>query len=234
MPAPSRPMAMKTAGPPASASRTQVRSHGGRIGDAGHHDQQPHRGQHGGALELAARKVGPDPQDVDADDDADRRQHPREVAQDAVGVFRSAPAPDARPRRGRAPATRRRSGASSSTMASSSVSIARKDISTAVIGLPTPVRRCSAATAGASVGAGSGSSSTQAPMPAATAAETMAASTRRRQARPLGRRPAPRSDAGGRRRRSAARRSGRRRSPPRSSRRRPRAAAARPASSSRP
>ena len=91
--------------------------------------QQPHRGQDGGALELAARMVGADPEHVDADDDADRRQHAREIGQDAVrvGLVRSP---------GRPPQAR--SGASdqtpisamTSTIASSSVSIARNASST--------------------------------------------------------------------------------------------------------
>ena len=75
--------------------------------------------------------------------------------------------PGARPRDGR---PRRRSGASdhtpirasSSTIFSSSVSIARKASSTAVTGLPTPVAPAFSAAAGASVGAGSGRNSTRA------------------------------------------------------------------------
>ena len=68
--------------------------------------------------------------------------------------------------------------ASSSTIASSSVSIARYAISTAVIGLPTPVDARLAATSGASVGAGSGNVSTAMARAIVTPADRSAARIR--------------------------------------------------------
>ena len=68
--------------------------------------------------------------------------------------------------------------ANTSTIASSSVSIARNASSTAVIGLPTPVTAMLATVCGASVGAGSGSVSTHSASVAVTAAAPAAATTR--------------------------------------------------------
>ncbi len=68
--------------------------------------------------------------------------------------------------------------ANTSTIASSSVSIARNASSTAVIGLPTPVAAMFAATSGASVGAGSGRASTHIASATVTAPATSAASVR--------------------------------------------------------
>ena len=45
----------------------------GRSGQSRHHDDHPHRGQNGAALKRAAGLIGADPEDVDADKNADRR-----------------------------------------------------------------------------------------------------------------------------------------------------------------
>ena len=56
----------------------------GRRPQPGDHHQQPHRGQDRGALEGSAGCLRPDPEDVNADHDPDRRQQPGEEGQHAV------------------------------------------------------------------------------------------------------------------------------------------------------
>ncbi len=60
-----------------------------RILQPGHHHQHPHRGQDRAALKGAARFVRADPEHLDADHDADRREHAGE--EDERGVGRRAP-----------------------------------------------------------------------------------------------------------------------------------------------
>ena len=77
---------MNTSGPAARPTAPSVRLIGGVSARPAMIDQQPHRRDDRRALELAAGVVGADPEDVHADDDADRRQHAREVGEDAVGI----------------------------------------------------------------------------------------------------------------------------------------------------
>ena len=176
---------MNASGPATSPTRSQRPADRRHVGEARHDDQQPHRREDRRALELAARMVGAHPEDVDADDDADRRQHAREVGEDAVGIGAvprpRTPAPGAVGRQ-----RPHADSANTSTIASSSVSIARNASSTAVIGLPTPVAAMLAAVCGASVGAGSGSVSTHSASVAVTAAAPSGGDDARRAPGPLG------------------------------------------------
>ena len=71
---------MKTAGPPASASRTQVRLHGGGIGEPAIMTSSHIAASTVAPWNLPPGRSAPTHSDVDADDDPDRRQHPRQVA----------------------------------------------------------------------------------------------------------------------------------------------------------
>ena len=158
-PAPRPPgrRAMKTAGPAAiaQAQPARRRSAGGRD-QPGHPGQQPHRGEDRRRLELAARRIGADPQDMDGDDDADRRQRAREQ-RSGPSALHGCAAPGTPPQPPSGVSAQTPMTASSTTVDSSSVSSARNTISTAVTGLPRSVAARFAATSGARLGAGSGS-----------------------------------------------------------------------------
>ena len=117
-----------------------------RFGQSRHHDDHPHRGENGAALKGAARLIGADPEDVDADENPDRRQHLGEERQRRLGSFRASRA-GAPPQYRSAASDHTPTTASTSTTFSSIVSNERKAIRTAVTGLPRPVsgKRCSLA-----------------------------------------------------------------------------------------
>ena len=149
-----------------------------RFGEARHDDDQPHGGEDGAALERAARLVGADPDDMDGDDDADRRQQLGEEGQRARRRCVARRGPAMPPQLPSAASDHTPMTARNSTTFSSRVSSARKAIRTAVTGLPSPVSaRCRAAS-GASVAPGSGIISTTAASAAVTTMQSAAASRR--------------------------------------------------------
>ena len=60
-----------------------------RLGQSRHHDDHPHRGENGAALKRAAGLIRADPEDVDADQDAERRQQLREEGQRRLRPLRA-------------------------------------------------------------------------------------------------------------------------------------------------
>ena len=84
MKGPSSATTTKTAGPATSASLQPARGDPRRIGEPRHHHDDPHRGEDGAGLKRAAGLVRADPEDMQADEDADRRDHAREEDQRAV------------------------------------------------------------------------------------------------------------------------------------------------------
>ena len=61
----------------------------GRLGQPRHHDDHPHRGENGAALKRAAGLVRADPEDMHADQNAERRQHLREEGQRRLGPLQA-------------------------------------------------------------------------------------------------------------------------------------------------
>ncbi len=76
----------KTAGPATSASRSRRESTRGGSSEPRHHRDHPHRREQGAALKGAAGRVGADPEDMQADQRADGRQHLRQENHRPIGL----------------------------------------------------------------------------------------------------------------------------------------------------
>ncbi len=105
---PARPATRNTAGTRDQRQPQPARVDARRLGNPRDHHDHPHRRENGAALKGAAGLIRADPENVDADEDAERRPGSGRETPARRADRRGPAAPGPRPRTGRARPTRRR------------------------------------------------------------------------------------------------------------------------------